>query len=95
MRSMRQQQLQFETPVDGMEVASIVMGGPRGEVTVAAGDVFHFEPGHIGEVLEDLEMVEFTPIEEHRARTKHVSGNLARRGGYAPSRVDGEPGSTP
>lgn len=40
------------------------------------GHAFHLDPGHIGEVIEDTEIVEFTPLDEYRAKTAHVASNI-------------------
>lgn len=51
-----------------------------GVETLEAGQIFHLTPGHLGEVLEDTEMVEFTPAEEFRHKSEHVSGRLGEPG---------------
>jgi hypothetical protein len=42
-----------------------------------AGQIFHLTAGHIGEVLEDTEMVEFTPAGEFKRKSAHVSDRIA------------------
>jgi hypothetical protein len=48
-----------------------------GVETLEAGQLFHLTPGHLGEVLEDTEMVEFTPAEEFRRKSDHVARRIA------------------
>lgn len=47
----------------------------NGEEIIEAGQAFHLEPGHLGEILEDTEMVEFTPTDEYRKKSEHVQRN--------------------
>jgi len=49
----------------------------EGTETLEAGQLFHLIPGHLGEVLEDTEMVEFTPAEEFRQKSAHVAHRIA------------------
>jgi hypothetical protein len=44
-------------------------------LTATAGDAFRVRPGHLADVLEDAELIEFTPAEDYRRKAKH----LARR----------------
>ncbi len=37
---------------------------------------FRSKPGHSGEILEDVEMVEFTQEDEYHRKSKHVAENL-------------------
>jgi hypothetical protein len=39
---------------------------------VAAGDSFHVRAGHLADVLEDAELIEFTPREEYWHKAEHV-----------------------
>jgi hypothetical protein len=55
----------------------IQMETTEGPETLEAGQLFHLTPGHIGEVIEDTEMVEFTPIEEFRHKSAHVARRIA------------------
>jgi quercetin dioxygenase-like cupin family protein len=44
-----------------------------GEVTVKPGQAFYVPPGHVPEVLEDSEFVEFSPAAEFRPVVEHAS----------------------
>jgi hypothetical protein len=44
-------------------------------LTAKAGDAFYVRAGHLAEVLEDAELIEFTPAEDYRLKAEH----LARR----------------
>jgi len=44
-------------------------------LTVKTGDAFYVRAGHLAAVLEDTELIEFTPVAEYRRKTEH----LARR----------------
>lgn len=46
-------------------------------LTATAGDAFHVRAGHLADVLEDAELIEFTPVEDYRRKAAH----LARRAG--------------
>jgi hypothetical protein len=43
-----------------------------GELEVVAGDSFHVRSGHLADVLEDAELVEFTRTEEYRRKAAHL-----------------------
>ena len=55
----------------------IRMRTATGTEILEAGQIFHLTAGHIGEVLEDTEMVEFTPAEEFRRKSAHVADRIA------------------
>jgi hypothetical protein len=44
-------------------------GGTR---EVEAGEAFHVQAGHLADVLEDAELIEFTAADEYRRKAKHV-----------------------
>jgi predicted ester cyclase len=48
---------------------------------VRAGDAFHLKAGHLADVLEDAELIEFTRTEDYRRKAAHL----------ASSQVTGEP----
>jgi hypothetical protein len=39
---------------------------------VEAGDAFHLRAGHLADVLEDAELIEFTAADEYRHKAKHL-----------------------
>lgn len=43
-----------------------------GELEVAAGDSFHVRSGHLADVLEEAELIEFTRAEEYRRKAAHL-----------------------
>lgn len=45
--------------------------------TIEAGSVFHVEAGHLMDILEDTEMIEFTPAEQYRAKSEHLAQAVA------------------
>jgi hypothetical protein len=49
---------------------------PTGSELLQAGQLFHLAPGHVGIVLEDTEMVEFTPIDEYRRKSEFIAARL-------------------
>jgi hypothetical protein len=49
-------------------------------LTVTAGEAFHLEPGHLAEVLEDTELIEFTPAGDYRRKAEHLRTALEKRG---------------
>lgn len=51
------------------------------EMVLEAGDAYSMSPGHVGEALEEVEMIEFTPAEEYRRKNDHVRRVLENRGG--------------
>ena len=48
--------------------------GTREEVK--AGDLYYFPAGHIGDIKEDFEAVEFSPKEEFRQVLAHVTARM-------------------
>lgn len=42
-------------------------------LTVKAGDAFHVEAGHLADVLEDAELIEFTHAEDYRRKAEHLA----------------------
>jgi len=46
-------------------------------LSAKAGDAFHLRAGHLADVLEDAELIEFTPAQDYRRKAKH----LAQRAG--------------
>jgi hypothetical protein len=43
------------------------------EREVAAGEAFHLRPGHLAEVLEDAELIEFTEADAYRRKAEHLA----------------------
>jgi hypothetical protein len=41
---------------------------PAGFDSAPLGDSFHLRPGHLAEVLEDAELIEFTRTEQYRRK---------------------------
>lgn len=41
-------------------------------VEVGPGEAFHLKAGHLADVLEDSELVEFTRAEEYRRKSEHL-----------------------
>jgi len=39
---------------------------------VTAGDSFHLRAGHLADVLEDAELIEFTRAQEYRRKAAHL-----------------------
>jgi hypothetical protein len=46
------------------------VGEPR---EVAAGEAFYLRAGHLAEVLEDAELIEFTRAEDYRRKAEHLA----------------------
>lgn len=44
----------------------------EGEEDYEAGQVFYWPPGHAPEVLEDAELIDFSPTEEFREVLEHI-----------------------
>jgi quercetin dioxygenase-like cupin family protein len=44
----------------------------EGVLTVGAGDAFHLRAGHLAEVLEDAELIEFTDAAAYRRKARHL-----------------------
>jgi hypothetical protein len=44
---------------------------------VEAGDAFHVQAGHIADVLEDAELIEFTAAEEYRRKAEALARNAS------------------
>lgn len=51
------------------------LDGP--EEVVRAGEAYHLRPGHLVETLEDVELIEFSPREEHDRTVAQIQQNLA------------------
>jgi hypothetical protein len=45
-------------------------------LTVQTGEAFYLQGGHLADVLEDSELIEFTAAEEYRRKAKHLAGRL-------------------
>ncbi|MBT2506572.1 hypothetical protein J7I98_11820 [Streptomyces sp. ISL-98] len=48
-----------------------------GESFYSAGDAYYWSPGHIPEALEDVEFVEFSPMEELNKVIDHVKAQMS------------------
>jgi hypothetical protein len=46
------------------------VGKPR---EVEAGEAFHLRAGHLAEVFEDAELIEFTRAEDYRRKAEHLA----------------------
>lgn len=46
-------------------------GGETKEVE--AGDAFHLAAGHLADVLEDAELIEFTAADDYRRKAEHLT----------------------
>lgn len=46
------------------------------EETVSAGEAYHLRPGHFVQTLEPVELVEFSPVEEHDRTMATIARNL-------------------
>jgi len=44
-----------------------------GTLAVGSGEAFHLESGHLAEVLEDSELIEFTVAEDYRRKAEHLA----------------------
>jgi hypothetical protein len=44
---------------------------------VHAGDAYHLQPGHFVQTLEPVELVEFSPVEEHDRTMAAVARNMS------------------
>jgi quercetin dioxygenase-like cupin family protein len=42
-------------------------------LTARAGDAFHLRAGHVADVLEDAELIEFTSAEDYRRKAEHLA----------------------
>jgi hypothetical protein len=49
-----------------------------GELAVGAGEAFHLPAGHLAEVLEDAELIEFTATEDYRRKAAHLANRSGR-----------------
>lgn len=44
-----------------------------GELELSAGEAFHLRPGHLAEVLEDAELIEFTRAGDYHRKAEHLA----------------------
>lgn len=51
-----------------------------GELDVSEGQAFHVRAGHLADVLEDSELVEFTPAGQHRRKADHLEPKQRHEG---------------
>jgi hypothetical protein len=51
-----------------------------GELTVEAGEAFHRRGGHLADVQEDAELIEFTDAESYRRKAEHLAHRKERAG---------------
>jgi hypothetical protein len=42
-------------------------------ITAEAGQTFHLRAGHLADVLEPAELIEFTPAEDYRLKAQHLA----------------------
>ena len=47
------------------------------EFTVEAGEAYHLPPGHLVQTISAVELIEFSPREEHARTMEQVGRNLA------------------
>jgi len=47
------------------------IGGETNEVE--AGDAFHLRAGHLADVFEDAELIEFTAADDYRLKAEHLA----------------------
>lgn len=57
--------------VKGQLVYTFADGGDA--LTVSAGEAFHLRPGHLAEVPDNTELIEFTPAEQYRSKAQHLA----------------------
>jgi hypothetical protein len=50
------------------------LGGP--EEIVRAGEAYHLRPGHFLQTLEPVELIEFSPVEEHDRTMAVLARNM-------------------
>lgn len=47
---------------------------------IGAGDAFHLRKGHLADVLEDAELIEFTAADDYRRKAEHLARASAHGG---------------
>ena len=47
-----------------------------GQLAIEAGEAFHVRAGHLAEVLENAELIEFTAADDYRRKAKHLANRL-------------------
>lgn len=50
-----------------------------GTLEAKAGDAFSIRAGHLADVLEDAELIEFTDREDYRRKAEHLARQAASR----------------
>jgi hypothetical protein len=50
-----------------------------GTLEAEAGDAFHIRAGHLAEVLEDAELIEFTDRDDYNRKAEHLERQAASR----------------
>lgn len=50
----------------------------RETLTVGGGEAFHLRAGHLAEVLEEAELIEFTAAEQYRRKAEHLAARSGR-----------------
>jgi hypothetical protein len=48
-------------------------------LTVSAGSVFYLRAGHLADVHQDVELIEFTPADAYRRKAEHLARHAADR----------------
>lgn len=62
-----------QCPHWGMMLKGVVrMHTPDGPLEFRAGDVFHWAAGHVPEIVEDAQYIDFSPTSELHAVLEHV-----------------------
>jgi hypothetical protein len=47
------------------------------EVVLKAGDVFYMSPGHKASVVEDVKLLDFSPVKEMKELISHIEKKVA------------------
>ena len=49
---------------------------PMSEEVVRAGEAYRLAPGHFAQAMEDTQVIEFSPREEHERTTQQILKNI-------------------